>query len=195
MTGFDVWLNQFPGFIVGAMLGTALGWAANARRETRRIGDRVDRLENPWDRGETGSVRARVGNLALLVVVGLTVYSSVVSQIASNKVTVDARNRGQEIACTSHVLFQLSSAIDTRTQFSGAQAQANIALQQSQLDLLNPNDDGSPVTPEQAAARLETYLKALNAFLALVTTSAETNAVTPYPDPDKYAECLKKARE
>lgn len=183
---------QLPGFIVGAVLGTALGWATNARREARRVGARLDVLER--NRDERGSVSIPWRGAALFIVVALTVYSAVVSQIVSNKVTSDAAHRSKEIACTSHVLFQLSSALDTRTQLSGAQAAANIDAWKAQLDLLTANPDGAELTPEEGAQLLATYVTAIQTFLNIATSAADTNAVTPYPDPDKYAACLKRAR-
>lgn len=170
-----VWLNQLPGFIVGAVVGTSLGWYANARRDARRSGERVDRSK-----------------LALLLVVALSVYSSVVAQVSFNQRGEDDKNRDQETACTSTVLFQLSSAIDTRTQLSGSQAAANIEAWKAQLRLLTSNL--STVTPEQGARMLATYVAAIKTFLSIATDSAATNKVTPYPDPDVYAKCLKEAR-
>lgn len=201
MTGLEVWLDQLPGFIVGAILGTALGWASNARREARRVGVRVDRLEDrDAHRNESGRVAFRWGNIALAVVVALSFYSAVNSQIASNKV-VDGQEqrdedqvvRDRENDCTSTVLFSTVDALDTRTQFSGAQAQANIALQQAQLDLLTAGDDGE-LTHDEQVAHVNAYVSALRVFLQIATTSAATNQSKPYPSPEDYAACLKRAR-
>lgn len=132
-----------------------------------------------------------VNGIALGLVVIITAYAAFLSQLASNKVQESQNQRDEENRCTSTIIFSTVKALNERTEFSTAQAEANVRLQKSQLEFIT-----TLVNPQVQAnykEKLEGYFKALKAFNEVVAQNAGKAESFPYPVPEQYARCLANA--
>jgi hypothetical protein len=187
-------MELLPWVLLGAVVGIWVGWITPAPWELwrRRRG-----------RDEGGFMASRVrANVALTIVVLVTVWAAIQSQIASDRAlsattaVADAQDQDdRENACTSSVLFAGLGTLGDRADFGAAQSQANIDLQKAQLRFFSALAVQPGPSPEEGRRLFNKYLDALNAFLSAASEAVALNNTQPYPTPQEYAECLKAARE
>jgi hypothetical protein len=136
----------------------------------------------------------RFKNIVLLLLIVVVVYSVIATQLTQRKITDQAAVRDAGDACTSQVLFAAIGTLSDRSEFSTAQASANLKLQQAQADLLRKSVAGKPVTPAEGQEALKNYFTALTEFVTAATEAQNSAKFSPYPTPQQYADCLNAAR-
>lgn len=133
-------------------------------------------------------------DIALLIVVAITVYSAFMSQKASNEVSAAVNQNSKGAQCTYTTMFGVTQAADARTSYALEQAKANQKLQKSQARmigvLLNPKNQQNPDAGRQALAN---YFKDLTSFTHASSQYTEAINSNPYPKPKDYYDCLKDA--
>lgn len=186
------------GAVIGLFAGYLLRYLQDLKEELdevdgivkKELGKRqTDRIQNQ-DGGMT--VGDAVRNLALFIVVAVTVAAALISQHASDKAN-DALNRENvRSGCNQEFLVKTVKALNERTEFSSAQATANVTLQQAQADffsLLLRKPPEPEATRSQAA---QDYLKALREFIDVNSKTAQKARSFPYPTPEALRACYNK---
>jgi hypothetical protein len=190
---------------VGCVIGFFLGRMKISLDDTREDVHRLmeDKQGREHDKDEAGgvSIRSLLSNIVLALVVLLVAFGAIKTNQASNRSDEavaelrQSKQRGDaENQCVSATLFTMARALNERTTYSTEQANANIALQNAQLNfiqvLLSPSK-----TDSDARIALSRYYESLQKFRDLVGKSAAKASVYQYPTPDQFADCLRDARD
>lgn len=159
-----------------------------------------------WRKNEKGVVELSFVNVGVLLCL-LIVIASLFSTLNTNakfadtqQAVVDAqralveqqRVSDAQIACTTTTLFDVVDAANGRTAFTVDAADANIALQQAQLDFLRLVLSDQP--EEEGQRALGTYVKSLTDFIQATTSTRNAAVNNPYPTKAAYVQCLQNAR-
>ena len=186
-------------FVVGLIAGFILGrWRNWSQRQKIKPQMRAANPHNynrgRWNmRDERSAMSVNTANwlvMALLVV--MVGFAAISADRATDAVARQQDERDREQACTTAVLFDTVDALNARTQFSSAQASANIALQRAQSTLINSFINPPPGQPSDVALR--DYFDSLTTYLAAVTTTSNAQEENPYPTVESYTKCLQEAR-
>jgi len=186
--------------LLGCAIGFVLGRLDRRLRAMKEQMDEIDECVHECRkriRNERGAMRMPSrNNIALFLVVAMTLYAAVMSQLASNTsndtsdrvITLQAEQK-QNLDCTTQVLFDAIRALNERTTYSGAQADANIALVQGQLNLLLKIQDPN-LTTEERQALFQIYVEQVQEFIELATKTKGQQLQFPYPTVDDLTTCL-----
>lgn len=177
--------------LLGCMIGFALGYIVRSLREIKEEIQEVDKTVKRA-RNEEGFMRNPiVADVALLLVIVLTVWAAFASQKASNDIQ-DTQDRIARVTiCNQQYLSKTIRALNDRTEKFGFQAQANLELQKAQAAMLSVLTAKPPKAAKEKRKAFEDYFDALNEF---VSTSAEYQAeavATPYPTNEELGTCLR----
>jgi hypothetical protein len=151
----------------------------------------------------------RVQDVALFLVVALSVLASFQSQVVSNhqkeisnhQAAQDKRDHETQMrivritTCNSQFLGKLIVALNERTTYSTAQANANVTLQEGQLKVLLFGLTIPPPTAEQGKAAVDEYLQKLHDYIDLATKTAGKTLNNPYPTLEEFTSCVDKNQE
>jgi hypothetical protein len=209
MMGLD---ERVAYWLLGVLVGFILGRLTKTLRTIDQKVDEVIELEKHDEKGsmrlpkwvEIKALIARINTraLALLLVVVLTAYASIQSQMTSNDVRagVEQDRKTQErisriTTCNSQFLGRTILALNERTQFSTDQAKANIALQQEQLRFLTLALTVPPPDPDDGRRAVDQYLDKLNRYVELASKTAGKQALNEYPTLDDFTNCVEKDKE
>lgn len=191
-------------FALGGVLGYILGFIVG---RLRKIGADVYDIKKEFEavknkltknRGEDGIMSHRwSANLALIIVVLMTMYAALLSQGASNRSNETAdrildlqTSQKQNLDCTTQVLFDAVSALNERTTYTGAQLNANLRLVQGQLEFLNSLATEPPLTEEQELANYFEYVRQVKRFVRLAEQTQVQQNQNPYPTVEDLTSCL-----
>lgn len=160
----------------------------------------------PPTRDQRGVIQMTFANFGIVLCI-VIVVASLISTLNTNakladtqQAVVDAQSALTEqqrisdaqIACTTTTLFDVVDAANGRTAFTVEAADANIALQQAQLDFLRIVLSDRPEREGQVA--LGTYVRALTDFIQATTSTRNAAVNNPYPTKAGYIQCLQDAR-
>lgn len=191
-------------FSIGGILGFVLGYIVKGVRVlNEKVYDVKEELQDVnknllKNRGEEGIMSHRwSANLALFVVVLVTLYAALMSQEASNKsnetsdriATLQVEQK-QNLDCTTQILFDAISALNERTTYAGAQLDANLDLVESQLNFLKNLAAEPPLGEEAARENYLNYVKKVTKFIRLSARTQEKQDQNPYPTVSDLASCL-----
>ena len=97
--------------------------------------------------------------------------------------------------CTEQFLGSTVDALNERTQYTIAQADANVELQRSQLKFIKALVAPGPTPSREGEQALNDYFNALQEYTRL--TGLQTGRVesNPYPTPEEYRMCLSEGQE
>lgn len=177
--------------LIGGLVGFVFGYIVRSLREiTTKVEHVEDAVTHPEGHDGGFASNSFVTNMALLLVVIITVYAAFSSQKASDTVA-DSQNRITVVSeCNQEYLGKTVLALNVRGTYSSKSADANRVLQKAQLDYLE-----NVLMPTKGKAELrralETYVKALRVYTALTATGAKLLAETPFPEPLDLTNCLK----
>lgn len=200
---------------LGCFIGFLLGYyTASLRRITesvQEIKEEVDEIDEyvqaqkkiekkkrqkarhrkrPQD-GEDGFVRNPiVMDVALIIVVALTVWASFASQRASNELERTQDQLARISICNQQFLSRALNALTERSDYVNRQADANVSLQRAQGEFLSLLLKEPPPGDQERGAALRKYVIALGQFYK---ASAQTDAKverTPYPTNQELSQCL-----
>lgn len=186
--------------LLGAIIGFVIGYVVRSLRDIREKVTEVDEIVKKSDKKDGGFFSIEgIKNLALFLVVVLTVYSSIKSQQSSDKVA-DAQDsvsktqssQAKSQSCTQMILIKTVAALNARTEFSQDQAAANRDLQKSQASFIGLFVSQTPVNSTDAAKALNTYFTAITTFITVSGKTSNSIANNPYPTPTEFSDCLKR---
>ena len=201
-------IDRIGWLLLGCAIGFVLGWIVRGLRDIKEELDELDKHVHFRDPNnnpdETGAMKLPKGkDIALMLVVALTFYAALMSQIASNKSSDTAdkmldtqqaiinlqSEQKQNLDCTTQVLFDAIRALNERTEYTSKQAQANVALVKAQLDLLLRGQDPN-LTDAESQALLNVYISKVQEFIELSAQTASQQVEFPYPTVQDLSKCL-----
>ena len=92
--------------------------------------------------------------------------------------------------CTQEYLGKTIKALNTRTEFTQAQANANVKLQQAQTEFLQVVLIRPPVSEAEREAALRLYVTRLEEFVAIADKNRKATAKSDYPKREELQSCL-----
>lgn len=187
-------------FALGCVLGFILGRFDLRLRDIKDQMNEIDECVHECRkriRDERGTMKiSAIRHGALLVVVALCFVSTYLSGSAANKSNDTSQRviqlqseQKQNVDCTTQVLFDAIRALNERTTYSGAQADANIALVQGQLDLLLRSQDPN-LTDAEGQELFQTYVAKVQEFIELANKTKGQQLEFPYPTVEDLTRCL-----
>jgi hypothetical protein len=176
--------------ILGMLIGFVLGYVVRLLTDIKEELDDV-RDDQARRRGEAGFMRHPIAaDFMVLLVVAISVYASFVSQQASNNSQNSQASVEKSIACTIKIQGQALTALNERSTYTKATADANIDLQQSQADFFGLLLHKPPFSEARRSKAAESYFEDLQQFLVLAKAGAKKVAENPFPTVKDLRSCL-----
>jgi uncharacterized protein YoxC len=186
------------GCAIGFVLGYIVRFLHEIKEELDEVKDEVGEVDmivkskRNQHRQEDGFVKLRViADLALFVVVAITVWAAFASQAATNKAQ-NALDETERVAiCNQEALTKTIKALNERTEAVRAQSDANVALQRDQADFFTLIL-ARPLKPEnERRAAAQEYLDSLTNFVEKSGTARQKSIANPYPTNSELARCVR----
>lgn len=178
--------------LIGCGIGFVFGYIVARLREIATKVDHVDETLNR-KRNEEGKISDKmVARVALGLVVLMTAFAAFSSQSAVNKTADVQKQQAQNTYCIQQILSETVNSLNERTQFSSAQATANIKLQKSQLQYVTIFTAQPQPTQKEAMAAFDRYIKALSHFVSVAGQTRDASEQFPFPTNAELASCLRK---
>jgi len=185
--------------ILGGMIGFILGYIVRSLRDIKEELDEVDELvkDRFKNRDEGGFINSTLGNVALLIVLGLTVFAAIASQKAHN----DSENAVKQLKlaqvqlahqtlCNRTVLKDALVALNERTTYSEAQVNTNVALQTSFSRLLGTLLNNPDLTPKEREVATNKYFQDLTNYVSIADKTKQKVHENPFPSDQELSSCL-----
>lgn len=189
---------MLPDLLLAAIAFTAgnlVGWFARAlwqtRALTKEIDAKVDDITNKMDeRGFMTLTLDRARDLVVILMLGVVIWSAIMSARASDRVERDQAERAETVECLSTWATDFAAALDARTSRNSEITKARdemdaavAAVFASVPPLFDPG--AGPADTARFRDTLERHRKAYAVLEDLVQKSGEVQAANPYPDPPK----------
>jgi hypothetical protein len=194
--------------LLGMVLGYVIRLLQEMKKEVHEVDEIVKRLEKrPRDRkrDERGFMANRyAADIAMILVFLMCLYATFSTGATNNKLEdavadiksgqKEDKQQRQRLAritvCTQDYLSQTIEALNERTEFTQAQADANVQLQKAQSEFLRIVLIRPPVSDEEADEALALYVSKLEAFVDVAGKSRDSVAGSEYPTPEQLNTCL-----
>ena len=191
---------MWPDILLAAVAfaaGNCVGWFGRALWQTRdltkEIDAKMDDITNKMNKDERGAMTLsleRARDLVVILMLGVVIWSAIMSTRASERVERDQEQRTEALECLSTWATEFAVALDARTSRNSAVAKARddmdsrvAAVFAAVPPLFEPGNDTADT--ERFRGALEDHRKAYAALDELVKKSGETQAANPYPDPPR----------
>lgn len=189
-------------FLLGCLIGVGIGYMI---RYLQKIDRNVMILKKHLskDRKESGFMRHPiVADVMISFLVLFTAYAAISTGITNHRVTEnsnDTKAVGQKVEritrCNSEFLGKVIVALNERTTYTTAQADANVSLQKAQLKLLAIGLTIPPPSPADGDKAIREYYAKLNKFVDLAEKTAKKTISNPYPTISEFRICVLKFKE
>lgn len=181
--------------ILGMAIGFVLGRFTRSLGEIKEELDEVDEIVkeklDPHHRNEDGFVKpSGVMGVALFVVIVVTVGAAFLSQKASNDAQSTQDRLARVTACNTALLSKTIVALNERTTYTGAQARANVKLQEAQSNFFDLLLHKPPYTERKRFQAAQAYQSSQHKFLDLTRKTANKTDRNPYPTAEELRHCL-----
>lgn len=196
--------------LLGVAIGYVIGRFHSYLRDIKEGVDEVDDIVKNKIRDEQGLIQHRVAlNIALAVVVLLSLWASVSSQIQSDNLKstnkdlaiaqADLKSAQTAIsrigACNKVTLTQLVQALNERVGYAQGRADADVRLTKSEAKFWTLVLTEPPPTPEEGRAALEKYLGLINEFVEASDQAKDQGLRFPYPTEEDLQACYTAAND
>ena len=186
--------------LLGMAVGFIAGYIVRALRELKDdVHDvkeelhEVDEIVKHKLFGDDGFMNNRiVADVLMVVVLAIVVWAAFASSKASRDVSAVNDKQDVSIDCTEDYLARTVEALNDRTTYTQAQAQANVELQKAQAEFLALIFRRPPYPQEKQEAAGQKYLNALTEFVEVSMKNVTTLEANPYPRPGEFQACLNK---
>lgn len=178
---------------LGLVIGFIVGYIVRSLREIRDGVLEVEKSISKREHKEDGLVRyPYVLDVVLLLVVALTVWASITSQIDSNKVQRAQDKIDQATSCNKQFLSKTITALNERTAYAQESINANVELQKSFNVLVGLSLHDPPISKDAGRKVVETFHSALSHFLEISSKASLKAANNPFPTTKELQICLDK---
>ena len=189
-------------FLVGVGIGFVLGYIVRSLRDLKddmsKVKEEVDEVDGLVKRklgdrkhDEEGFMHVRyVRDIAVLIVVCLTVWAAISTQKTNNELKEVQDYQGRLASCNQEYLAKTIRALNVRTSYTQEQAAANVELQRAQSEFLATVLRDPPASQAEREQAVRTYYDILQRFVKVNTDAKENLEDTPYPTNIELTECL-----
>lgn len=194
--------------LIGIAIGFMLGYFTAYLKKIRKSVEHVEQIVMK-DHKEEGSVRLpsyhlppsllefkrkhfRWRSVALFLVVAMTVWAAIASQVASNESKRNAESISKVTFCNQQIISKLVVALNERVESGRAQTNANVNLQKGFLDFLRVLQFDPPKPEAERREAFDGYVKKLDNFVEKADESKAKGDQFPYPTFNELSECLDK---
>lgn len=203
---------EFSDRVGWILLGMALGYVIRLLQEMKKEVHEVDEIITRREKRKLGRERDEGGfmanryaaDIAMILVFCMCLYATFSTGATNNKLeravedirSGQAEDKKQQqrlsriTVCTQDYLSQTIEALNQRTEFTQAQADANVQLQKAQSEFLRIILIRPPVSDEEADAALELYVSKLQAFVAVAGKNRQAGVGIEYPTAEQLETCL-----
>lgn len=193
------------GVAIGFVLGYTFRLLQNILEKLDKTEIKVDRVKEELDevdeivkgklvtrdRGEGGFMSSRVrANIAMGVVVGLTLWASIVSQRASHNAIESQEKYDKVVSCLTFTLNNVLLNLNERSTYSEDMATANIDLQRAQDAFFAALLHEPPYTEDRRSRAARAYADALQAFLIVAQKNKAKLKNYEIPTIKDFSACL-----
>lgn len=190
------------GIAIGFILGYFTAYLKKIRKSVEHVEEIVVRdhreegvigLPNlpPWRTMKLKLPRWR--SVALFLVVVMTFWAALASQVASNKSEENAASISKVTFCNQQAISKVIVALDERVETSRAQTEANVELQKGFLEFLQILQFQPPKPEAERRLAFDGYVKKLDTFVDKADESKEKSSKFPFPTPEELSACLHKS--
>lgn len=184
--------------LIGLGVGFILGYQVRSLRALKSQQDTENKTNEDMTRGmsnDEGAIRVNLlERFALLLVVCMTAYAAISSQLSSNKSDRNTAELQATTKCTVTYQSKLLKAVNARTRYSAVQSDANRELQKSQADFLGKFITPSKPTQADLNNALRKYFGSLTNFVEISSKANESVKNNPYPTVAEFQDCIKKGK-
>lgn len=188
--------------LVGCFIGYCIRWLQTIGREVHEVDEMMKR---DHERDETGFARLPlVLDTLILILFVATLYSVFVGQDATDKAnqavediqSQQARDQVQNDRieqvgrCNLEFTAKTIRALNERTEFTRAQALANVDILESQLSFLDLVLVVPPVADAVRRSALEQYTNAVDRFVRVSNRTRDRASRFQYPTNEEFLQCL-----
>jgi len=131
-----------------------------------------------------------IADIAMLLVVGLTVVASFVSQKASHDSNQAVQSQSRVVYCSKKVLSEALDVLNERATYSSKQISANIQLQTDFSKFFNLLLHQPPFSAKKQLDAAQKYQKSLNEFVKISSKNKHKVESNPFPTDDELDLCL-----
>jgi hypothetical protein len=190
------WSERLMWLLLGCMIGFILGYIVRTLREIKDEVHEVDEIvkhDREIGNSERGALHGpTAAGVALIIVVGLSVWASFASARTNNDVQHTQAQLKQVTDCNKDYLSRTIGVINARTRYAQRQAIANVELQKSQARFINLLLHDPPPDQATSLAAFHEYLNDLNTFISTSSDQANTVEQNPYPTTAELDACVNK---
>lgn len=194
--------------LVGCVIGFVLGYFTRLMRDIRsgvtemkeELDEVKDEIEHDviprLDKNEGGFMRYPwIANIAVLLTVGLTAYAAFVSQRASNDSQSSQDRIETAINCTIKIQGEALNALNERSTYTKATADANIDLQTSQARFFSVLLHKPPYSEARKSQAVKDYYSDLQHFLSLAKKGSVKVTENPFPTEEDLTKCIREGSQ
>lgn len=179
-------------------IGCAIGYIIRTLQDIKKEVHEVDTIVK-HEKDDAGLVRFPVILDVLLVVIAVLTVFSVVrveqSYDKSDQAIKDTQAQNARIEavakCTLSFTSQTIRALNERTEFTQASANANSQVLREQAKFLRVVLIIPPVSDDESRAALESYFDKLRRYNRVAALQKQQVAENPYPTNEELARCLR----
>lgn len=203
--------------LLGMALGYIIRLLQDMKKEVHEMDEIVTRREKKKaarkrERDEGGFMANRIAaDVVMVLVFAMCAYATFSTGATNNKLedaVVQLKDQQSQIAagqeedkqtqlrlaritvCTQDYLGRTIEALNQRTEFTQAQADANVKLQEAQSDFLKVVITQPPVSEAQVDAALDLYVTRLQSFVQVAGKNKRSVIGSEYPTPEQLKTCL-----
>lgn len=201
--------------LLGVVIGFVFGYLTRLMQGMKEIKEELDEVDEivkenlgshhdddykgahmkPFRQNEKGFMKLssrQVANVAVLLLVGLAFYASVVSQKASNDATDSQERMEQIVSCNRTTMTAVLESLNERSTYTVEMARANIDLQTSQSKFFAVLLHEPPYSEARRARAVQEYYADLQTFLTLAEKNQGQLAQNQFPTIEEFEDCLQK---
>lgn len=185
------------GIVIGFFMGNATRILSEIKEGVHEV-LKILKTRPPRKRDERGVLvinKTFLNNLALALIILVTVVSAFKAQKASNEVGETQKRLDSVVSCNKQVLSDALDALNTRSTFSRSQASSNLALQKDQATLFKILLHIPPYTKAIRLRATQDYNESLGTFIKAGTKAEKNALVTKYPDAEDLVNCIVESKE
>lgn len=193
--------DRLTWLLIGVVIGFFAGYVTRTLREIKEEVHEVDEIvKSEWHEkhDEAGALSPTFWpNVIMILVVVITFWAAVQSQIAANKVTstqadliTTQKQLGNVVSCNKKLLTQALDVLNARTRVSEEAAKANLQLQKSQGLMFDVLLHIPPYEADRQTRSVQVYAEALKKFIDAGGAVEYSTKVNRFPKAEDLSDCI-----
>lgn len=184
--------DRLQWLIIGLAIGYILGRFSKDLSEIKKELSELD--ERLTEHDQRGFFKPSMNAVALLIVVALSFWASISSQIADHKGDHALHRLDNLTNCNQVFLGVTLDALGERSTFSADSTQKNIDLQESQHGFFTLLLHQPPPNADVSLLAAQEYNSNLGKYINVSKKSLKKLQENPIPSVQQFADCVKQAQ-